>query len=167
MTVPSGSLWHEVRARFDRCEGGRQIPQGTEERDAICRIGSPGFAGISGFCLTFPVQVWLVHHQVLVLQSRNNLTSLNLQDLERGTDLPHGMRLWPDWFGIPHYREMRGADGRRVYPRSPGIHTVRIRTAKRKIGQRGLVRDFSPANRGYTSPLFEITIAADESAVRE
>jgi hypothetical protein len=95
----------------------------------------------------------------------DNLTPLNLQDLERGTDIPRGMRFWPDWFEIPHYREMRGADGRRVYPRSPGIHTVRIRTAKRKIGQRGLARDFGPANRGYTSPVFEFVIAdggADE-----
>jgi hypothetical protein len=91
----------------------------------------------------------------------DNLTALNLQDLERGTDLPRGIRFWPDWFEIPHYREMRGADGRRMYPRSPGTHTVRIRTAKRKIGQRGLVRDFGPANRGYTSPVFEFTIAAD------
>jgi hypothetical protein len=90
----------------------------------------------------------------------DNLTPMRLQDLERGTDIPRGIRFWPDWFEIPHYLEMRGADGRRVYPRSPGTHTVRIRTAKRKIGQRGLVRDFGPANRGYTSPVFEIVIAA-------
>jgi hypothetical protein len=88
----------------------------------------------------------------------DNLSPLWLQDLERGTDLPRGIRFWPDWFEIPHYREMRDSDGRRVYPRSPGTHTVRICTARRKIGQRGMVRDFSPANRGYTSPVFEITI---------
>ncbi|MDP3563928.1 MAG: hypothetical protein Q8R70_05505 [Methanoregula sp.] len=90
----------------------------------------------------------------------DNLSPMQLQDLERGTDLPRGIRFWPDWFEIPHYREMRDGDGRRVYPRAPGTHTVRIRTACRKIGQRGLVRDFSPANHGYTSPVFEITIVA-------
>jgi hypothetical protein len=90
----------------------------------------------------------------------DNLSPLWLQDLERGTDLPRGIRFWPDWFEIPHYREMRDCDGRRVYPRAPGIHTIRIRTARRQIGQRGNVRNFSPANRGYTSPVFEITITA-------
>ena len=90
----------------------------------------------------------------------DNLAPIRMQDLFRGTDIPRGIRFWPDWFEIPHYREMRGADGRRVYPRSAGAHTVRIRTAKRKICQRGLVRDFSPANRGYTSPVFEFVIAA-------
>jgi len=49
-------------------------------------------------------------------------------------------------------------DGRRVYPRSPGIHTVRIRTARRKLGN---ARDFSPANGGSTSPVFEFVIKAD------
>lgn len=88
----------------------------------------------------------------------DNLSPMWLQDLERGTDLPRGIRFWPDWFEIPHYREMRDGDGRRVYPRAPGTHRVRIMTARRKIGQRGMVRDFSPANRGYTSPVFEITI---------
>ncbi|PKL69867.1 MAG: hypothetical protein CVV30_00385 [Methanomicrobiales archaeon HGW-Methanomicrobiales-1] len=88
----------------------------------------------------------------------DNLTPMWLQDLERGTDLPRGIRFWPHWFEIPDFREMRDFDGRRVYPRSPGTHTVRICTARRKIGQRGRIRDFSPANHGYTSPVFEITI---------
>ncbi len=92
----------------------------------------------------------------------DNMSPLRLQDLMRGTDLPRGVRFWPDWFEIPPYREMRDIDGRRVYPRSPGIHTVRIRTAKRKLGN---VRDFSPANGGYTSPVFEITIVADRNNV--
>jgi hypothetical protein len=90
----------------------------------------------------------------------DSLSPILLQDLERGTDLPRGIRFWPDWFEIPHYREMRDGDGRRVYPRAPGTHTVRICTARRKLGQRGMVRDFSPANRGYTSPVFEITIVS-------
>ena len=94
----------------------------------------------------------------------DNLSPLHLQDLERDTDIPRGVRFWQDWFDIPHYREMRDIDGRRVYPRSPGTHTVRIRTAKRKLGQ---VRDFSPANGGYMSPVFEITIAAEVNDGRE
>jgi hypothetical protein len=58
---------------------------------------------------------------------------------------------------------MHDTDGRRVYPRSPGIHTLRIRTAKRKRNQIGKVRDFSPANGGSTSPVFEFAIMAGES----
>jgi len=95
----------------------------------------------------------------------DTLSPLRLQDLERGTDIPRGVRFWPDWFDIPPYKEMRDTDGRRVYPRAPGTHTVRIRTARRKNGQRGQVRDFSPANGGYTSPVFELTIAADVNDV--
>jgi hypothetical protein len=91
----------------------------------------------------------------------DNLTPMRMQDLYLGTDIPRGIRFWPDWFEVPPYREMHDIDGRRVYPRAPGTHTVRIRTARRKITQRGLVRDFSPASRGYTSPVFGITIVAD------
>jgi hypothetical protein len=90
----------------------------------------------------------------------DNMAPGRLQDLYRGTDIPRGVRFWPDWFDIPPYREMRDTDGRRVYPRAPGMHTVRIRTARRLHGLRGRDRDFSPSNRGYTSPVFEITIAA-------
>lgn len=96
----------------------------------------------------------------------DNMSPLRLPDLIRGTDIPRGIRFWPDWFDIPPYREMHDITGRRVYPRSPGIHTVRIRTARRRIGDRGKTRDFSPANGGYTSPAFEFTIKADEN-VRE
>ena len=97
----------------------------------------------------------------------DNLSPIWLQDLERGTDIPRGVRFWPDWFEIPHYREMRGSDGRRVYPRAAGIHTVRIRTARRKIVQRGKKRDFGPENHGYISPVFEFAIAADTNEARE
>lgn len=90
----------------------------------------------------------------------DNLAPIRLQDLKRGTDIPRGVRFWPDWFDIPPYREMRDTGGRRVYPRSPGTHTVRIRTARRKPGN---VRDFGPANGGSTSPVFELTIVADEN----
>ena len=91
----------------------------------------------------------------------DNLAPLRLQDLFRGTDIPKGVRFWPDWFDIPAYATMRDVDGRRVYPRAPGIHTVQIRTGRRKFAQMGRVRDFSQANGGYTSPVFEIRIAED------
>ena len=92
----------------------------------------------------------------------DNMAPQCLQDLFRGTDIPRGIRFWPDWFEIPPYREMRDVTGRRVYPRAPGVHTVRIRTARRLRSQQVRTRDFSPANRGYTSPVFEFMIAADE-----
>ena len=88
----------------------------------------------------------------------DNLSPQRLQDLYRGTDIPHTMRFWPDWFDIPPYDEMHDIDGRRVYPRMPGIHTVQIRTGRRKWAQIGRARDFSPENGGYTSPVFEIRI---------
>ena len=96
----------------------------------------------------------------------DNLAPLRLQDLRRGTDIPRGVRFWPDWFDIPPYEEMHDIDGRRVYPRSPGIHTIQIRTGRRKFAQMGRVRDFSPANGGYSSPVFEIRIAVSAD-VRE
>jgi len=92
--------------------------------------------------------------------SYDNMAPVRLPDLFRGTDIPRGIRFWPDWFEVPPYREMRDVTGRRVYPRAPGVHTVRIRTAHRLRSQPVRERDFSPANRGYTSPLFELAIAA-------
>ena len=91
----------------------------------------------------------------------DNLSPMRMQDLCRGTDIPRGVRFWPDWFDIPPYEEMHDIDGRRVYPRAPGIHTVQIRTGRRKWAQMGRVRDFSPENGGYTSPVFEIRITGD------
>jgi hypothetical protein len=92
----------------------------------------------------------------------DNLSPARLQDLRRGTDIPHGVRFWPDWFDIPPYEEMHDIDGRVVYPRAPGIHTVQIRTGRRKFAQMGRVRDFSQENGGYTSPEFEIRIRGDD-----
>jgi hypothetical protein len=92
----------------------------------------------------------------------DNMSPTRMQDLFRGTDIPRGMRFWPDWFEVPPYREMHDINGRRVYPRAPGSHTVRIRTAKRKLGQ---TRDFRPANGGYTSPVFEFVITAGGDGV--
>jgi hypothetical protein len=92
----------------------------------------------------------------------DNLSPLRLQDLRRGTDIPRGVRFWPDWFDIPPYEEMHDKDGRLLYPRAPGIHTVQIRTGCRKFAQIGRVRDFSPEYGGYTSPVFEIRILGEE-----
>ena len=89
----------------------------------------------------------------------DNLSPMRMLDLRRGTDIPRGVRFWPDWFDIPPYEEMHDIDGRRVYPRAAGIHTVQIRTGRRKFAQMGRVRDFSPENGGYTSPVFEVRIA--------
>ncbi|MDO8874238.1 MAG: hypothetical protein Q7V05_16160 [Methanoregula sp.] len=96
----------------------------------------------------------------------DNLSPMRLQDLRCGTDIPRGVRFWPDWFDIPPYEEMHDIDCRRVYPRAPGIHTIQIRTGRRKFAQMGRVRDFSAANGGYTSPVFEIRIAENPD-VRE
>jgi hypothetical protein len=93
--------------------------------------------------------------------SYDNMVPMRMPDLFRGTDIPRGIRFWPDWFEVPPYREMRDVTGRRVYPRAPGVHTVRIRTARRLRSQPLRERDFSPANRGYTSPLFELAIMAE------
>ena len=51
----------------------------------------------------------------------DNLSPLRLQDLRRGTDIPRGVRFWPDWFDIPPYREMHDTDGHLVYPRARGF----------------------------------------------
>jgi hypothetical protein len=72
----------------------------------------------------------------------DNLAPIRLQDLFRGTDIPRGVRFWPDWFDIPPYDEMHDINGRRVYSRAPGIHTIQIRTARRKFAQIGRTRDF-------------------------
>jgi hypothetical protein len=92
----------------------------------------------------------------------DSLSPLRLQDLKRGTDIPRGVRLWPDWFSIPPYDEMHDLDGRIVYPRAAGIHTVQIRTGCRKFAQMGRVRDFSEENGGYISPVFEFSISPGE-----
>ena len=98
---------------------------------------------------------------LIVDVSYDNMEPVRLPALFRGLNLPRGVRFWPGWFEVPPYREARDVTGRRVYPRAPGIHTVRIRTAPRRRTTTGMIRDFSPANRGYTSPLFELAIAPE------
>ena len=90
----------------------------------------------------------------------DNMKPIRLPDLIRGTDIPRGVRFWPHWFEIPPFREARDADGHWVYPRAPGTHTVRIRTARRRREYSGKVRDFSPKNGGWTSPVFTFAIKA-------
>ena len=89
----------------------------------------------------------------------DGLSPMRLPDLRRGTDMPHGIRFWMDWFDIPPYELMHDIDGRAVYPRMPGIHTVRIRTGRRKWAQIGRLRDFWPQNSSYTSETFRFRIA--------
>lgn len=93
--------------------------------------------------------------------SYDNMEPVRLPDLFRGMDIPRGVRFWNGWFDIPPYREAPDMTGRTVYPRAPGVHTVRIRTALRSRGQSVRNRYCCPANRSYTSPLFEFTIAAE------
>ena len=89
----------------------------------------------------------------------DDLAPIRLPDLRRGTDMPHGVRFWMDWFDIPHYELMHDLDGRAVYPRMPGIHTIRIMTGRRKWAQIGRLRDFWPQNGGYISETFRFRIA--------
>jgi hypothetical protein len=91
----------------------------------------------------------------------DTMEPIHLPDLIRGTDIPRGIPFWLGWFEIPSYREAHDMTGRHVYPRAAGIHTVRIRIAKRKHGQKGNQRDFGPANGGWTSPVFTFAIESD------
>jgi len=93
--------------------------------------------------------------------SYDNMEPVRLPDHFRGMDIPRGVRFWPAWFEVPPYREMLDLAGRRVYPRAPGIHTVRIRIAQRLRRAPFQNRNFPAANRGSTSPVFELAIAAD------
>ena len=94
----------------------------------------------------------------------DDLAPIRLHDMRRGTDMPHGVRFWQDWFDIPPYEEMHDVDGRIVHPRAPGVHSVRIRTGCRKWAQMGRTRDFSLENGGSTSPVFLFRIAGNDDA---
>ena len=37
----------------------------------------------------------------------DNVSPMRMQDLFRGTDIPKGIRFWPDWFDIPPTRRRR------------------------------------------------------------
>ena len=88
----------------------------------------------------------------------DGLSPIRLDDMRRGTDVPYGALLWMDWFEIPPYDEMHDVDGRVVRPRASGVHTVRIRTGRRKWAQMGRVRDFSTGNGGCVSDEFRLRI---------
>jgi hypothetical protein len=96
----------------------------------------------------------------------DDLAPIRLNDMRRGTDMPHGVRFWMDRVDIPPYDEMHGIDGRLVSSQAPGIPTVWIRTGSRKWAQMGLTRDFSPENCGSTCQMFLFWIAGDDD-VRE
>jgi hypothetical protein len=113
----------------------------------------------------FELELWDENASLIVDVLYDTLDPVRVPDLFRGMDIPRGIRFWPGWFEVPPYREIRDATGRRVYPRAPGIHTVRIRTAQRPRSPALRTRDFSPENRGYTSPLFELVIAPEGAVV--
>ena len=52
----------------------------------------------------------------------DNLSPLRLQDLRRGTDIPHGVALARTGSKYPPYEEMHDIDGRSVYPRTGSRH---------------------------------------------
>jgi len=97
----------------------------------------------------------------------DNTEPIRLPDLIRGAGIPRGVPFWMDWFEVPPYREMSDMSGRRVYPRAPGIHTVRFRTAKRNHEKMGKYRDFTQANGGWMSPYFEFTIDGEVNLGRQ
>lgn len=109
----------------------------------------------------FELELWDEDTDLIVDVIYDNMDPVRVPDLFRGMDIPRGIRFWPGWFEVPPFREMRDVTGRRVYPRAPGIHTVRIRTAQRPRSPALRTRDFSQKNRGYTIPLFELSIAAE------
>jgi len=100
---------------------------------------------------------------VIVDISYDNMAPVRLPDLIRGTVIPRGIRFWPCWFEVPPHREAKDVTGRAIFPRAPGVHTVRIRTAERSRGRQLRDRAFSSANRGWTSPLYELAIATEKS----
>ena len=79
----------------------------------------------------------------------------------RGTDIPHGVRFWHGLVLHPAVYGDAGCGRAPGLPPAPGIHTVQNSDTGRKFAQMGRVRDFSPENGGYTSPVFEIMIAED------
>jgi hypothetical protein len=136
----------------------RGVPGGFEPLDADNPLLLHG--GVQRSPVFYEMELFPEHEDedIIVDLIYDNMRPIRLQDLMRGTDIPYGFRFWPDWFEIPLLSGVRDADGYRVYPRAPGIHTVRIKTAIRRRDHRGPLRDFSPANGGATSPIFEFAI---------
>ena len=77
----------------------------------------------------------------------DNMAPIRLQDLYRGTDLPRGVRFWPDWFDIPPYEEMRDVDSRRVYPRARAFTPCRS-GPRPEAGPDGRESGFQPGDGG-------------------
>ena len=88
----------------------------------------------------------------------DNLSPMRLQDLYRGTDIPRGVRSGRTGLTFLPMRRCTtsmaaGFTRERQDPHGPDPD------GRRKFAQMGRVRDFSLANGGYTSPVFEIRIA--------
>ena len=85
---------------------------------------------------------------------------MRLADLYRGTDVRRG-----SGSGLTRSTsadmEMREIDGPQICPRAPGLHTVQIRTGRRKFGQIGRVPGFRSVNGWYTRPVFSDPIAEE------
>ncbi|OPY32813.1 MAG: hypothetical protein A4E34_02190 [Methanoregula sp. PtaU1.Bin006] len=90
----------------------------------------------------------------------DTMDPIPLPDLIRGSNIPCCVPYWFHWFTIPDV-VLHGKNGRVADPRTPGIHTIQIRTA-RKTGVTGNVRNFSPANGGWMSGVTTFVIAEED-----
>jgi len=88
----------------------------------------------------------------------DTMDPIQLPDLLRGCNLPCCVPYWFHWFSIPDV-VLHDKNGRIADPRAPGIHTVRIRTARKSGGIAGKARNFSPANGGWMSPVYTFAIS--------
>jgi hypothetical protein len=91
----------------------------------------------------------------------DNMDPIPLPDQIRGFNIPRCVPYWFHWFDIPS-GELYDVNGRTVYPRAPGTHTVQIRTARKPGGIAGKTRNFSPANGGWMSPVYTFMIAEND-----
>ncbi len=98
------------------------------------------------------------HESVIVDLIYDNMDPIPLPDLIRGYNIPRCVPYWFHWFEIPA-GELYGVNGRTVYPRALGTHTVQIRTARKINGNVRKGRNFSPANGGWMSPVYTFVIA--------
>lgn len=101
------------------------------------------------------------HESIIVDVIYDNMDPIQLPDLIRGFNIPRCVPYWFHWFDIPA-GDLCDVHGRVAHPRAPGTHTVQIRTAGKTGGTGGKGRNFSPANGGWTSPVYTFVIAADD-----
>jgi len=91
----------------------------------------------------------------------DNMDPIPLPDLIRGFNIPWFVPYWFHWFDVPA-GELYDKNGRNANPRTPGTHTVQIRTARKSGGIAGKERNFSPANGGWMSPVYTFVIVDDD-----